>query len=112
MIVKSKLASFFCGAVALPLFAAPPAAAAAVSTVSTVSAQKAPRKIERTVSPVTSGLNAADIADFRRALTTLAGLALHSAFGWGWADPLAALVLVPLIFREGLEGWRGECCCH
>lgn len=45
-------------------------------------------------------------------LTTLVGLALLAAFGWNWADPLAALVLVPLIFREGLEGWRGECCCH
>jgi cation diffusion facilitator family transporter len=45
-------------------------------------------------------------------LTTLVGLALLAAFGWSWADPIAALVLVPLIFREGLEGWRGECCCH
>lgn len=45
-------------------------------------------------------------------LTTLLGLVLLSAFGWSWADPLAALVLVPLIFREGLEGWRGECGCH
>jgi divalent metal cation (Fe/Co/Zn/Cd) transporter len=46
-------------------------------------------------------------------LTTLGGLTLNAAFGWGWADPLAALVLVPLIVREGLEGWRGEgCSCH
>jgi divalent metal cation (Fe/Co/Zn/Cd) transporter len=35
--------------------------------------------------------------------TTLAGLLLNSLFGWGWADPLAALVLVPLILREGWE---------
>ena len=40
--------------------------------------------------------------------TTLAGLALNAAFGWWWADPVAALVLVPLIAREGLEGLRGE----
>jgi len=40
-------------------------------------------------------------------LTTLAGLLLNSLFGWRWADPLAALVLVPLILREGWEGWRG-----
>jgi divalent metal cation (Fe/Co/Zn/Cd) transporter len=39
--------------------------------------------------------------------TTLAGLLLNSLFGWRWADPLAALVLVPLILREGWEGWRG-----
>jgi divalent metal cation (Fe/Co/Zn/Cd) transporter len=41
-------------------------------------------------------------------LTTLTGLALNAAFGWHWADPLAALVLVPLIVREGLEGLKGE----
>jgi cation diffusion facilitator family transporter len=45
-------------------------------------------------------------------LTTLVGLALNAAFGWSWADPLAACVLVPLIVREGLEGLRGECCDH
>jgi len=45
-------------------------------------------------------------------LTTLVGLALNASFGWWWADPLAALVLVPLIVREGLEGLRGdECGC-
>jgi divalent metal cation (Fe/Co/Zn/Cd) transporter len=43
-------------------------------------------------------------------LTTLAGLALNAALGWWWADPVAALLLVPLIVREGLEGWRGENC--
>lgn len=41
-------------------------------------------------------------------LTTLAGLALNAALGWWWADPLAALAIVPLAVREGLEGWRGE----
>ena len=40
--------------------------------------------------------------------TTLAGLLLNSLFGWGWADPLAALVLVPLILREGWESWQGS----
>jgi divalent metal cation (Fe/Co/Zn/Cd) transporter len=41
-------------------------------------------------------------------LTTLAGLLLNAALGWWWADPLAALAIVPLVVREGLEGWRGE----
>jgi cation diffusion facilitator family transporter len=40
--------------------------------------------------------------------TTLAGLLLNAAFGWWWADPVAALVLVPLIAREGVEGIRGD----
>jgi len=41
-------------------------------------------------------------------LTTLAGLSLNALWGWHWADPAAALVLLPLIVREGLEGLRGE----
>jgi divalent metal cation (Fe/Co/Zn/Cd) transporter len=36
-------------------------------------------------------------------LTTLLGLILNAAFGWWWADPLAALAIVPLALREGLE---------
>ncbi|HEY2946583.1 MAG TPA: cation transporter [Vicinamibacteria bacterium] len=36
-------------------------------------------------------------------LVTLAGLALNAAAGWWWADPVAALVMLPLIVREGLE---------
>jgi divalent metal cation (Fe/Co/Zn/Cd) transporter len=40
----------------------------------------------------------------------LAGLALNAAFGWWWADPVAALVMSPIITREGLEALRGEQC--
>ncbi len=40
--------------------------------------------------------------------TTLVGLALNAALGWWWADPVAALAMVPLITREGLEAWRAE----
>jgi len=40
--------------------------------------------------------------------TTLLGLALNAVLGWWWADPVAALAMVPLITREGLEAWRGE----
>jgi divalent metal cation (Fe/Co/Zn/Cd) transporter len=32
----------------------------------------------------------------------LVGLFLHAAFGWWWADPVAALIMVPIIAREGL----------
>jgi cation diffusion facilitator family transporter len=42
-------------------------------------------------------------------LTTLVGLGLNAWLGWWWADPAAALVLVPLIAREGIEGLKGEC---
>ena len=40
--------------------------------------------------------------------TTLLGLGLNAVLGWWWADPVAALAMLPLIVREGLEAWRGE----
>lgn len=35
--------------------------------------------------------------------TVLVGLTLNIAFGWWWADPVAALAVVPLVIKEGLE---------
>jgi divalent metal cation (Fe/Co/Zn/Cd) transporter len=67
----------------------------------------------RTAAALRSGALRADayetIACSWLSLTTLAGLLLNAAFDWWWADPLAALAIVPLVIREGLEGWRGEC---
>lgn len=40
----------------------------------------------------------------------LLGLGANAAAGWWWADPIAALVMVPWLVREGLEGLRGESC--
>ena len=40
----------------------------------------------------------------------LGGLALNAVWGLWWADPLAALAMVPLIGREGIEAMRGEHC--
>jgi len=40
----------------------------------------------------------------------LVGLGANALFGWWWADPLAALFLAGVAFREGLESWRGEGC--
>lgn len=40
----------------------------------------------------------------------LAGLLLNAVLGWWWADPVAALVMVPMIGREGVEALRGERC--
>lgn len=44
----------------------------------------------------------------------LGGLLLNALFGWWWADPVAALVMLPIITREGIEALRGETCadCH
>jgi divalent metal cation (Fe/Co/Zn/Cd) transporter len=41
----------------------------------------------------------------------LGGLLLNALFGWWWADPAAALVMVPIIVKEGVEALRGETCC-
>jgi divalent metal cation (Fe/Co/Zn/Cd) transporter len=41
----------------------------------------------------------------------LAGLLLNALLGWWWADPVAALVMVPIIVKEGIEALRGETCC-
>lgn len=38
----------------------------------------------------------------------LAGLAVNAIWGKSWADPLAALALVPLIIREGWEAVRSS----
>ena len=40
----------------------------------------------------------------------LGGLALNAAFNWWWADPAAALIMLPIIIKEGLEALRGEVC--
>lgn len=36
----------------------------------------------------------------------LAGVVLNTWLGWWWADPVAALAMVPIIAKEGLEGLR------
>lgn len=36
-------------------------------------------------------------------LVLLAGLVLNAALGWSWADPVAALAMLPLIIKEGWE---------
>jgi divalent metal cation (Fe/Co/Zn/Cd) transporter len=43
----------------------------------------------------------------------LAGVALNAAFGWWWADPVAALAMVPIIVVEGIAGVRAKAddCC-
>lgn len=40
----------------------------------------------------------------------LGGLVLNALAGWWWADPVAALVMVPIIANEGIEALRGEKC--
>jgi len=41
----------------------------------------------------------------------LAGLLLNFFFGWWWADSVVALLMVPIIANEGLDGIKGKVCC-
>lgn len=41
----------------------------------------------------------------------LGGLLLNVLLGWWWADPAAALIMVPIIAKEGIEALRGDTCC-
>jgi len=40
----------------------------------------------------------------------LLGLVLNAVFGLWWADPAAALVMVPIIAKEGIERLQGKTC--
>jgi divalent metal cation (Fe/Co/Zn/Cd) transporter len=42
----------------------------------------------------------------------LGGLLLNAVLHWWWADPVAGLVMVPVIGREGVEALRGKACCE
>ena len=40
----------------------------------------------------------------------LIGLLLNTLFGLWWADPVAALIMVPIIVKEGIDGLQGKAC--
>ena len=64
--------------------------------------------------PAAIGSKALDADATQTALCTyvsailLGGLLLNALVGWWWADSVAALIMVPIIVREGLEGIRGS----
>ncbi|WP_165984369.1 cation transporter [Streptomyces sp. YIM 98790] len=62
--------------------------------------------------------SASAVADSRQTLlctylsaVLLLGLVLNAAFGWSWADPLAALVIAAVAVKEGRDAWQGKGCC-
>ncbi|GAB3597596.1 cation transporter [Microbacterium tumbae] len=61
--------------------------------------------------------SASAVADSKQTLicsylsaAVLLGLLANALFGWGWADPVAALVIAGFAVREGVEAWRGDAC--
>lgn len=43
-------------------------------------------------------------------LAAFSGLAATALLGWWWLDATAAVLLVPWLVKEGIEGLRGEAC--
>jgi divalent metal cation (Fe/Co/Zn/Cd) transporter len=73
------------------------------------------REKRKVATGIKSGAMAADAkqTEFCTYLSAilLGGLLLNATLGWWWADPVAALIMVPIIIKEGIEGLRGETCC-
>ena len=44
-------------------------------------------------------------------LILLLGLLLNAGLGWWWADPIAALIMIPIITKEGIDGLKARTCC-
>ena len=51
-----------------------------------------------------------DICTYLSAIL-LGGLGLNALFGWWWADPIAGLIMVPIVVKEGVDALRGKTCC-
>ena len=70
------------------------------------------RAKRRVAAGIGSGAMNADSrqADFCTYLSAilLGGLLLNALLGWWWADPVAGLVMVPIIAKEGVDGIRGK----
>ena len=85
---------------------------AAVSVVVMPVLAKAKRRVAAGIG--SSAMNAdsrqADFCTYLSAIL-LGGLLLNALIGWWWADPVAGLVMVPIIAKEGVDGLRGKACC-
>jgi divalent metal cation (Fe/Co/Zn/Cd) transporter len=86
-----------------------------IALMSLVSMPLLARAKRRVANGLTSGALTADakqtaLCGYLSAIL-LIGLALNARFGSWWADPLAALVMVPIIAREGVQGLGGQPPC-
>lgn len=85
---------------------------AAVSVIVMPLLVRAKRKVARAInsSALMADSKQTELCTYLSAIL-LGGLLLNALFGWWWADPVAALVMVPIIVKEGIEALRGETCC-
>jgi divalent metal cation (Fe/Co/Zn/Cd) transporter len=86
-----------------------------VATASVVVMPLLARAKRRVAAGIGSGAMHADSrqTDFCTYLSAilLGGLLLNAFAGWWWADPVAGLVMVPIIAKEGVDGLKGKACC-
>ena len=87
----------------------------ALAVLSLVSMPLLARAKRRVAVGMSSGALAADarqtaLCGYLSAIL-LGGLLLNRALGWWWADPLAALCMLPIITKEGLEAFQGRSSC-
>ena len=85
---------------------------AAVSLVIMPLLVRAKRRVARAINSVAlmADSKQTELCTYLSAIL-LGGLLLNALFGWWWADPIAALIMVPIIVKEGIEALRGETCC-
>ena len=72
---------------------------------------RAKRKVAQTLnsSALKADSRQTDICAYLSAIL-LGGLLLNLLLGWWWADPVAGLIMVPIMAREGVEALRGDAC--
>lgn len=85
---------------------------AALSVVAMPLLARAKRKVASKISSraLKADSRQTDICAYLSAIL-LVGLVLNALFGWWWADPVAALAMMPIIAKEGIEALRGKACC-
>lgn len=66
---------------------------------------------ERLGSPATRSEGQQNMLCAYLSAALLVGLGANALFGLWWADPLTALIIAGVAFKEGREAWRGENCC-
>jgi divalent metal cation (Fe/Co/Zn/Cd) transporter len=86
-----------------------------IAAISVVAMPLLARAKRRVAAGIGSGAMYADSrqTDFCGYLSAIlrGGLGLRAVQGWWWADPVAALAMVPILANEGVDGLRGRTCC-
>ena len=85
---------------------------AAVSVVVMPLLARAKRKVAAGIrsEAMSADSRQADFCTYLSAIL-LGGLLLNALLGWWWADPVAGLVMVPIIANEGVKSLKGKTCC-